>query len=36
MVEFGAVLFRNFPTPEAVHFDKFVKAIGFENFRKLN
>lgn len=32
MIEYGAVLFRGFPTPQAIHFDKFVKAIGFENF----
>ncbi len=35
MVEFGAVLFRNFPAPTAEHCDRWVKAIGFKSFRKL-
>ena len=34
MVEYGAVLFRGFPINEAKDFDNFVKATGYNNFRK--
>jgi hypothetical protein len=34
MVHYGAVLYRNFPAPNAEHCDRWVKTLGYKTLRK--